>query len=680
MHLSESVRFSRQNLLTGVAVLTICAFAFGVRVINWNDVFVGDEVRCIENDAYYHMRRVFLAVENRLQVPAYDSYMNFPDGLYCNWPPLFDWLIAGTALLLGCGHPSANLIDTVGAFVPPVLGALTVLVVYLIGAFCFGRKPALLTAFVFALLPYHIQVSVLGRPDHHVAVVLLSSLLFLSIMHLAAAQRRCHMFELSLIGGFLLFANLATWIGSLLFVGVLLGFFSILIFLNRCDEKRLVSLTVAGAGIFACAALFLWPLVSRTHWWLTNQPTWSALSSCHLAVLCCCALALLIEMAAIRLTLMTKSSSSNARWKYGVTILALSAAAILLARNSIIESLLDAPRWFLKQDPLMRQVYESNPLTLRSAMENFTGLAVLLPVILLMMCWRWWKNDRKELLALFPLWTIAAGISAVIQERFSDIFSVNAAILIGGLSAIALAVERQPPSSPMPLPTRARIPIVAVLLIVYALASWPTLKWLKSYWINARSPQTQRTIVYEMCHWLRDNTPAQPGYDLKGGGKPDYSVLAGWPLGNAITYLGHRANVANNFVGWKESREANQIPYRFFVSTNVVEAENMLAACSTCYVIVEEPISSGYLALMLDALGLNHADFFNEKIAEAGSVFSPKRRALDCMITRLYLSTGEQLGHFRLVYESKQKAAAAGRSISMLRIFEYVGGAGNSAL
>ena len=35
---------------------------------------------------------------------------------------MFDWIVAGAALLLGGGTPSPRLIDLVGAFTPPVIG------------------------------------------------------------------------------------------------------------------------------------------------------------------------------------------------------------------------------------------------------------------------------------------------------------------------------------------------------------------------------------------------------------------------------------------------------------------------------------------------------------------------------------------------------------------------------
>ena len=62
------------------------------------------------------------------------------------------------------------------------------------------------------------QVSVLGRPDHHVLVVLLASLLLLYLMKLGTAQRRGQTAFYAIAAGLMLFLLLLTWVGALYFV------------------------------------------------------------------------------------------------------------------------------------------------------------------------------------------------------------------------------------------------------------------------------------------------------------------------------------------------------------------------------------------------------------------------------------------------------------------------------
>ena len=103
----------------------------------------------------------------------FDSYVNYPEGAYCIWPPLFDFFIALLALAAGLGHPSLRLVEMLAAFVPPALGALTLLPVFLIARSLAGPATGILAAFMLAIMPGHVRYSVLGRVDHHVAEALL---------------------------------------------------------------------------------------------------------------------------------------------------------------------------------------------------------------------------------------------------------------------------------------------------------------------------------------------------------------------------------------------------------------------------------------------------------------------------------------------------------------------------
>jgi len=117
------------------------------------------------------MRRILYTVDNFPHTLWFDSYLNYPHGLDLMWPPLFDQLIAGIALTAGAGNQPS--VELVSALVPPVLGAATVLIIYLLARELFGRRVALLSAFVLAIAPAHVARSCFGCTDHHVLEVLL---------------------------------------------------------------------------------------------------------------------------------------------------------------------------------------------------------------------------------------------------------------------------------------------------------------------------------------------------------------------------------------------------------------------------------------------------------------------------------------------------------------------------
>ena len=106
----------------------------------------------------------------------HDPYLLHPGGESVNAGPVLDWIIAAAALVLGAGAPSPRLVDVVGAYVPPVLGALTVVPVYVLGRELFSRNAGLWAGFMVAVMPGQLlQRSVLGFTDHHCAEVLLST-------------------------------------------------------------------------------------------------------------------------------------------------------------------------------------------------------------------------------------------------------------------------------------------------------------------------------------------------------------------------------------------------------------------------------------------------------------------------------------------------------------------------
>ena len=89
---------------TGLELVAIAVVALAVRVaVSYRAVLGQDYVAFIESDAWYHMRLVDALIR---QFPSRiwdDAYLLHPGGEAVNAGPLFDWIIAGAALLLGGG-------------------------------------------------------------------------------------------------------------------------------------------------------------------------------------------------------------------------------------------------------------------------------------------------------------------------------------------------------------------------------------------------------------------------------------------------------------------------------------------------------------------------------------------------------------------------------------------------
>ena len=112
-----------------------------------------------------------------------------------------------------------------GAFTPPVLGALTVVPVYVLGRQLFSRRAGLWAAVAAAFMPGALlQRSVLGFTDHHCAEVLFSTLaLMFVVLALDPARPESKHTLLALCAGFSLGAYLLTWGGGAIVVAMLVA-------------------------------------------------------------------------------------------------------------------------------------------------------------------------------------------------------------------------------------------------------------------------------------------------------------------------------------------------------------------------------------------------------------------------------------------------------------------------
>ena len=149
-------------------LLVIVGVALAIRIyFPWPIVFAAGHVNLLETDAWYHLRVIENLVHqfpHRLGVDPYAS----PGGQFVAVPPLLDFLVAGVALIAGWGHPSEQVVTTVTVFAPPMLAALTVIAVYVVGRLAAGSMGGLLAAALVAILPGHfLDRTLLGFADHH---------------------------------------------------------------------------------------------------------------------------------------------------------------------------------------------------------------------------------------------------------------------------------------------------------------------------------------------------------------------------------------------------------------------------------------------------------------------------------------------------------------------------------
>jgi asparagine N-glycosylation enzyme membrane subunit Stt3 len=193
--------------------------------IFYHAVFMHDYVAFVETDAWYHMRLVDATVSIFPSRIWFESVPRLSGREPVNPGPFFDWIVAGAALILGLGAPSPRLVDVVGAYTPPVIGALTVVPVYVLGRELFSRRAGLWAALIVGVLPGQILLrSSLGFTDHHCAETLLTTTaLMWLVLALDRERPRRQRLRLSAAAGVTFGCYLLTWGGGSLFVVIVVA-------------------------------------------------------------------------------------------------------------------------------------------------------------------------------------------------------------------------------------------------------------------------------------------------------------------------------------------------------------------------------------------------------------------------------------------------------------------------
>jgi len=243
--------FSRRRILFALGI--IIAVAFTVRVVlPLRVVFGHGFVNFIATDSYnrmYYARQIS-------GLPVFNGYIYAIQNSL-----LFSWIV-GT---LGRFLP----LEIVGAWLPPLLAAGTVAVVYLIGANLFNSFVGIMAALFVAVIPsefYH--RTQLGFADHHALEVLLMAVMVYLVIK--ALRETTALNRYTWVCGLVLFLYLFNWTGGLLMVGIF-GLLALGIIKKRVFYKVECKQPVLTLTLVSFIGVFLFMIMGgyvRYLWWL----------------------------------------------------------------------------------------------------------------------------------------------------------------------------------------------------------------------------------------------------------------------------------------------------------------------------------------------------------------------------------------------------------------------------
>lgn len=265
---NDGFKLSKGNEI--IILIILFFLAFTVRMATYDSIFVGDKIRLLEFDTYYHMRRVVSFADNFPHIWDFDTYLDYPYGNVVGWPFLYDWIIALVANIIGFGHPSQYLTESTGVYFPVFIGSLSVVVIYFLSKeifFDIDKKWQIgfIGGLFLTILPAFVQVSFLGFVDHHVAEVLLSLTIYLFLLKSLRVESFKNRIIFLSLAGFVLILALFTWAGSPIFIGIILIYYII----QNIIDKKYRNL-FAMIGILSILYIVMYLLFPETYQFLSS--------------------------------------------------------------------------------------------------------------------------------------------------------------------------------------------------------------------------------------------------------------------------------------------------------------------------------------------------------------------------------------------------------------------------
>jgi dolichyl-diphosphooligosaccharide--protein glycosyltransferase len=630
----------KRKLLPIVIVGIILAVLFGISLyiritLPYDQIFVNDWVWFRETDAYYHMRNIENLVYHFPHTNSFDPYMLYPGGAGAPARPFFDLLIAGIILLISHGVPTQHTIEVVGAYMPAILGTLTLIPVYFIGKELFNRWAGVISAALVVILPTEfLHRSLLGFTDHHAAEVLFSTvcILFL-IMAIKRAREREISFShilsrdwstitkpliYTLLAGVFLGIYLFTWHGGLMFVFIIFVFLVIQFIVDHLRHKSSDYLCIVGTPFFLIAFLMLLLTLG------TGRVDTISRISLPFAI-----------VVPILLSIISRLMASRALKPVYYPLALLGLAGIGLAafhaiNPSLFQSMFGLFSIFAMGGAWLT-VLEVQPLTASIAWWNYNTSFLFAFISFAMLIYVAFK-EKSAVKTLFLVWGIIMLIANLSQRRFGYYYVVNVALLTGyfswkmldiaGLSKL-LAKSKEVVGAVKKFKKREKkarekaraktfmqprgvwVRVIVVGIVLFFLVIFPSIGLWKNaptrivdeLYIGYTKPLTKSASLmdrewYTSLLWLKDNSPEPFGdpdfyYELYPPGdefeypETAYGVMSWWDYGYFIMEVAHRIPNANP--GQARVVEAGQ----FFTAQNESSANEIADELGTKYVMID---------------------------------------------------------------------------------------------
>jgi dolichyl-diphosphooligosaccharide--protein glycosyltransferase len=504
-------------------------------------------------------------------------------------------IISIVTKVINPSNPNAA-VDVVCYYLPPVLGILCVIGIFLVGVLLFNAWAGLVAALLLATMGGEFMArSIAGSADYHVLEVFLLISFILCVVASVKwhdLKRGAPSFLLAILAGLITAVYMKSWYGAIYLYMILLATYVLyLIFLSVKAEAPSGTLFGIPCIVISSTVLFYIILSQLTNTSVNNM----------ILILSAVCLAIIIVLTVIHALFVSKGN----KWGFIVSVLVLAIcgtiALSIAYRSSYYGNIMSVVRPILSWSVTTHTSEErpillfGNEFSLKVLWGNFTvgiflcliGIGILIKKML--------SSDRHTLFnyILIIVGALAMLIGTLAMVRFAYYLAVYVACLSGIVVYLIVDVSTsylKRNAKKMRWYDKAG----DLLLIFFMLVMVFVPNFMMS---NQFSNPLEGSLTggwEQAMTWLKGNSPepfddANYYYaDYKNNVKePSYSVMSWWDYGYWITYVAHRVPTCN------PGSASRDVPAIFLTLTNVDSANKVLQASKSRYIVVDYQTATG---------------------------------------------------------------------------------------
>lgn len=584
-------------ILLGLAIILAVTLRL---VIPWDLAFPNEDwIRFGDVDCYYQMRVVDNLIANFPHLSEYDPYRTYPYQMHMADRPLFNYLIAGVAMILGGGNPSERLVDLVGVFISPILFIFVIVLVFFIALYLFNSWVAGISALMVGTLGGEIfGRSMLGAADHHTLELLLSLLvIFLFVATLKHSMDTLKGQLFGVLAGLTLGFYYVAWSGALIVYMIIVAYSVTHIIYNYfkgLDSRdimlcstypMLISLSIVmfiGSYSVYKLLMLIVCLIPIVAWGLSKiiKNKWL-----YVATLISAPILFFASFGIIKWYLV--SQGLNTEFNTDLLIVRIhnymEDIAIFLGQNTRLD------RLFIWDWPTVTE--EELPFLIVQGQLSFARvwsyfgisffIAVAMLVILLINALK--KGDKAKWFVV--IWSLAMFMATLTMVRFAYYFAINVAILTGWF-----CYEVYQLASPKLAGAKNALGRFIIIGVVVVGVLLPNLSSLQN--MNKGNIATMRSGWHEAMLWLKENGEDPFGdkefyyslYDTYT--EPKHSTMVWWDYGYWVMREGRQVALAN-----PGESTRNKVA-KCFLSDNATEIAEFMAQYKVKYIVVDYEITA----------------------------------------------------------------------------------------